>query len=253
MRRSDKLLSLDEIKISCRDCSLAELCLPHGMSEAEIEELDKIVKRLPPLQAGQHLYRAGDKGRSLFAVRSGAAKSYCITESGDEQVLGFTLPGELIGLDGLSDGFYFSSSIVLETSSVCEMPFDSLEGLCNTLPGLNRQIMRVAAKEISADQQMLMQLGKRTAEERLASFLLSLSSRFSQRGLSATEFNLPMSRQDIGNYLGLAIETVSRLFAHFQELGLLQVNRKQITILDLARLKAMVERCVGWQAGSGSS
>ena len=247
MRRSDKLLNLDEIKVSCKDCSLTELCLPHGMSDSEIEELDKIVKRLPPLQSGQHLYRAGDRGRSLFAVRSGAAKSYCITESGEEQVLGFTLPGELVGLDGLSDGFYNSSSIVLETSSVCEMPFDSLEGLCNTLPGLNRQIMRVAAKEISANQQMLMQLGKRTAEERLASFLLSLSSRFRQRGLSATEFNLPMSRQDIGNYLGLAIETVSRLFAHFQELGLLQVNRKQITIVDLARLKLMVEGCIGWR------
>ena len=247
MSLSNKSLNLDEIRISCRDCSLTALCLPHGMKDSEIQELDKIVKHLPPMQAGQHLYRAGDKGRSLYAVRSGAAKSYCITESGEEQVLGFTLPGELVGLDGLSDGFYTSSSIVLETSSICEMPFDSLEVLCSRLPGLNRQIMRVAAKEISAEQQMLMQLGKRTAEERLASFLLSLSSRFSQRGLSATEFNLPMSRQDIGNYLGLAIETVSRLFAHFQEQGLLHVNRKQITILELGRLKAMVEGCVGWR------
>jgi CRP/FNR family transcriptional regulator len=247
MSQSNKSLKLDEIKISCGNCSLTELCLPHGMSDTEIEELDKIVKRLPPLQSGQHLYRAGDKGRSLFAVRSGAAKSYCITESGDEQVLGFTLPGELVGLDGLSDGYYTSSSIVLETSSVCEMSYDGLEGLCQSLPGLNRQIMRVASREITADQQMLMQLGKRTAEERLASFLLSLSSRFRQRGLSATEFNLPMSRQDIGNYLGLAIETVSRLFAHFQEQGVLRVNRKQITILELDRLKAMVEGCVGWR------
>jgi len=248
MSRNNKPLSLDEIKVSCGSCSLTELCLPHGMNDTEIGELDKIVKHLSPIQPGQHLYRAGDRGRSLYAVRSGAAKSYCITESGEEQVLGFTLPGELVGLDGLSDGFYTSSSIVLETSSICEMPYDSLEGLCNKLPGLNRQIMRVAAKEITAEQQMLMQLGKRTAEERLASFLLSLSSRFNQRGLSATEFNLPMSRQDIGNYLGLAIETVSRLFASFQEQGLLRVNRKQIQIQDLARLKAMVEGCVGWRS-----
>jgi CRP/FNR family transcriptional regulator len=244
MSRNNKPLKLDEIKVSCGNCSLTELCLPHGMNASEIEELDKIVRRLPPLQAGQHLYRAGDKGRSLFAVRSGAAKSYCITESGDEQVLGFTLPGELVGLDGLSDGYYTSSSIVLETSSVCEMPYEGLEDLCHSLPALNRQILRVASREISAEQQMLMQLGKRTAEERLASFLLSLSSRFSQRGLSATEFNLPMSRQDIGNYLGLAIETVSRLFAHFQEQGVLRVNRKQITIVDMGRLKAMVEGCI---------
>jgi len=183
MPRTDKSLNLEEIKVSCRDCSLTELCLPHGMNETEIGELDKIVKHLPPQQAGQHLYRAGDKGRSLFAVRSGAAKSYCITGGGDEQVVGFTLPGELVGLDGLSDGFYTSSSLVLETSSICEMPYDGLEGLCKTLPGLNRQILRVAAREISAEQQMLMQLGKRTAEERLASFLLSLSTRFNQRGL----------------------------------------------------------------------
>lgn len=246
MTRSNRTLNLDELKVSCGSCSLTELCLPHGMNENEIEELDKIVKRLPPLQTGQHLYRAGDRGRALFAVRSGAAKSYCITESGDEQVLGFTLPGELVGLDGLSDGHYSSSSVVLETSSICELPYDSLAQLCGNLPGLNRQIMRVAAREISAGQQMLMQLGKRTAEERLASFLLSLSSRYHQRGLSATEFNLPMSRQDIGNYLGLAIETVSRLFAHFQEQQVLMVNRKQITIIDLEMLKFMVEGCVGW-------
>lgn len=246
MPRSNRPLNLDEIKVSCSDCSLTELCLPHGMGADEIEALDSIVRRVPPLQPGQHLYRAGDRGRALFAIRSGATKSYCITEGGDEQVLGFTLPGELVGLDGLSDGSYTSSAVVLETSSVCEMPYDSLAGLCDQLPGLNRQIMRVASREISAGQQMLMQLGKRTAEERLASFLLSLSSRYHQRGLSATEFNLPMSRQDIGNYLGLAIETVSRLFAHFQEQDVLAVNRKHITILDLEMLRLMVEGCVGW-------
>jgi len=248
MPRSYRTLSLEELKVSCKNCSLTELCLPNGMNESEIEALDKIVKHLPPMQSGQHLYRAGDHGRSLFAVRSGAAKSYCITESGDEQVLGFTLPGELIGLDGLSNGFYSSSSVLLETSSICELPYENLSQLCGDLPGLNRQIMRVAAREISAGQQMLMQLGKRTAEERLASFLLSLSGRYRQRGLSATEFNLPMSRQDIGNYLGLAIETVSRLFAHFQEQQVLAVNRKQITIINMDLLKLMVEGCVGWQA-----
>jgi CRP/FNR family transcriptional regulator len=182
-------------------------------------------------------------------VRSGALKNYCITESGDEQVLGFTLPGELVGLDGLADGRHSSAAMTLETTSICEMPFDSLESLCMKLPSLNRQLLRVASKEISDDHQMLMQLGKRSAEERLASFLLSLSRRYQSRGLSATEFNLPMSRQDIGNYLGLAIETVSRLFAHFVDEELLQVNRKNITILDLPNLQAMVEGCRGKLAG----
>lgn len=243
MPRKQKVLKLEEVKASCCSCSLSDLCLPHGMQESELEELDRIVKRLQPYQPGQHLYHPGEKGRSLFAVRSGALKSYCITQSGDEQVVGFTLPGELVGLDGLADGSYSSASMALETSSVCELPYDSLESLCNRLPGLTRQIMRVASKEITSDQQLLMQLGKRTAEERLASFLLSLSSRYKLRGLSAIEFNLPMSRQDIGNYLGLAIETVSRLFAHFQEEELLTVNRKNIRIRNLAMLRGMVEGC----------
>ena len=213
MHARSRPLKIADIKVSCSNCSLSELCLPHGMSHDDMDELDKIVRRQQPYQPGQHIFRAGDRGQSLFAVRSGALKSYCTTEDGDEQVLGFTLPGEVVGLDGMNDGCYASSSVVLETSSVCELPYDSLEEMCHLLPGLNRQMMRVVSKEISSDQGMLLLLGKRTAEDRLAAFLLSMSSRYHSRGLSPTEFNLPMSRQDIGNYLGLAIETVSRLFA----------------------------------------
>lgn len=240
-----KRLTLEEIKISCSNCSLADLCLPNGMTEEETQQLDAIVKHSPPMQPGQHLYRAGDQGVTLFAVRSGCLKTYCTTEDGDEQVLGFTLPGELVGLDGLHSGRYISNSIVLETSSVCAVPFEQIEELCATVPSLHRQIMRVVGKEITFDQEMLMLLGKRSAEERLAAFLLSLSRRYKSRGLSATEYNLPMSRQDIGNYLGLAIETVSRLFAHFQEEKLLTVNRRQVSLQDLQRLKEMVEGCLG--------
>lgn len=239
------ILKIKEIKVRCQECSLSDLCLPHGMETGEINQLDEILKRKQPFQPGQHLFRPGDNSNSIFAVRSGALKSYCITEDGDEQVLGFTLPGELVGLDGLAGECYASASVALETSSVCELPFDQLEELCHKLPGLQKQMMRLLGKEISSDQHMLMLLGKRNAEERLASFLLSLSSRYKARGLSADEFNLPMSRQDIGNYLGLAIETVSRLFAHFQEDKLLTVNRKQIKILNQAALKSMVEGCIG--------
>ena len=245
MPARNRKLKIADIKVSCSNCSLSELCLPHGMSHDDMEELDKIVRRQQPYQPGQHIFRAGDAGQSLFAVRSGALKSYCTTEDGDEQVIGFTLPGEVVGLDGMSDGHYASSSVVLETASVCEMPYESLEDMCHTLPGLNRQMMRVVSKEIGSDQGMLLLLGKRTAEERLAAFLLSLSTRYHSRGLSASEFNLPMSRQDIGNYLGLAIETVSRLFANFQKHKLLTVNRRQIVLCDLPRLRAMVEGCAG--------
>ena len=201
--------------------------------------LDQIVKHHQPYQPGQHVFRAGDQSRALFAVQSGTLKSYCTTEDGDEQALGFTLPGELTGLDGMSDDAYASNSVVLETASICELPYDDLEELCHSLHGLNHQLMRLASKEINADQRMLLLLGKHTAEERLAAFLLSLSTHYKPCGPSATNFNLPMSRQDIGNYLGLAIETVSRLFARFQEEGLLKVNRREVTITDLPRLKVM--------------
>jgi len=252
MDSKKRILDLQELKVSCRNCALADLCLPHGMDPAEMERLDEIVVRQKPLQPGQHLFRAGDKSHALFAVRSGALKSYYITEEGEEHVLGFTLPGELTGMDGLGGGIYSSTSVVLETASICKLPINRLEGLCRELPGLHRQMMNLAAREITSDQRMLMLLGKRSAEQRLASFLLSLSTRYKRRGLSGSEFNLPMSRQDIGNYLGLAIETVSRLFAQFQEKKTLRVNRRQITITDMGRLKGMVDGCVKSAAASAS-
>ena len=203
--------------------------------------LDQIVKRQQPYQPRQHVFRAGDPSRALFIVRSGCLKTYCTTEDGNEQVLGFTLPGELVGLDGMGGDAYASNTIVLETASICEFPYDRLGEMCHSLSGLNHQLMRLASKEITANQRLQLLLSKRTAEEKLAAFLLSLSARYKPRGLSATNFNLPMSRQDIGNHLGLALETVSRLFAHFQEEGLLKVNRREVTIIDLPRLNEMVK------------
>ena len=145
MPAKSETLKIADIKVSCSICSLTELCLPRGMCGDDIDALDKIVKRQHPYQPRQHVFRAGDQSRSLFAVRSGALKSYCTTENGDEQVLGFTLPGELVGLDGMHNGTYASSSIVLETASVCELPYDRLEELCTSLSGLNRQLMRVVS------------------------------------------------------------------------------------------------------------
>ncbi len=242
--RKRQKLDIEQIKVSCQNCTLAELCLPWGMNKEDLAKLDDIVDRKPPYHRGDHLFRPGHKSHALFAVRSGALKNYCITEDGEEQVLGFILPGELTGMDGLASDRYVSASIALETSSVCELPFDQLNTLCSQLPGVHDQIMRIVGKEIATDQQMLMLLGKRNAEERLASFLLSLSSRYKKRGLSADEFYLPMSRQDIGNYLGLAIETVSRLFARFQDEGILTVDKKLITICKQDTLAAMVEACI---------
>ena len=202
--------------------------------------LDQIVKRQQPYQPGQHVFRAGEQGRAVFIVRSGVLKSYCITEHGDEQVLGFPLPSDLLGLDSMGGNTYASNSVVLETASICELSYDNLKELGHSLPGLSHQLMRLASKKITADQPILSLLRTGTAEERLAAFLLSSPTHCKPRGLSATEFNLPMPRQDIGNYLGMSPETVSRLFARFQEEGLLKVNRREITITDLPRLKDIV-------------
>ena len=231
--------------VLCVDVDSAKLeAIGRGQLPIFEPGLDAIVERNPPYHRGDHLFRPGHNSHALFAVRSGALKSYCLTGDGEEQVLGFILPGELTGMDGLASGHYTSASVALETTSVCELPFDQLAALCSQLPGVHDQIMRIVGKEIAADQQMLMLLGKRNAEERLASFLLSLSSRYKRRGLAANEFYLPMSRQDIGNYLGLAIETVSRLFARFQEDHILDVDRKLITICKPETLAAMVDACI---------
>jgi CRP/FNR family transcriptional regulator len=195
MPARNRTLKIADIKVSCSNCSLTDLCLPHGMSHDDMDELDKIVKRQQPFQPGQHIFRAGDRSHSLFAVRSGALKTYCTTEDGDEQVLGFTLPGELVGLDGMCDGAYASSSVVLETASVCELPYDGLENACHTLPGLNHQMMRVVSKEITADQSMLLLLGKRTAEERLAACHVRISVTTLGWRLRRSAVCLPVSRR----------------------------------------------------------
>ena len=160
--------------------------------------------------------------------------------NGDEQIVGFHLPGELLGLDGFADDTYTCNAVALETSSVCELPLDQLEMLCHQLPGLQKQMRRIMGKEVSNDHKLLLLLGKMTAEERLASFLLSLSRRMEERHWKENEFNLSMPRQDIANYLGMAVETVSRLFATFQSEKIIDVDRRHITILDMQRLKVIV-------------
>ena len=234
------VISLDKIKVACRDCSLATLCLPMGLRAEDVDRLDAIVKRNRPLQRGDHLFRAGDHFRHLYVVKTGAVKTFTQTNEGDEQVVGFHLPGEVLGLDAIQDGQHGCGARALETTAICELPFDRLEDLSSNIPSLQHQMFRLLSKEIGHDAEMMALLGRSTAEERVASFLVSLSERFKRRGFSATDFFLSMSRQEIGSYLGLALETVSRLFTRFQDEGILKVERKHVQILDLDRLTAMV-------------
>ncbi|MCB1762313.1 MAG: fumarate/nitrate reduction transcriptional regulator Fnr [Gammaproteobacteria bacterium] len=237
-----KVLSFENIKIACKNCSLVSLCLPMGLEPEEMDRLDRIIKRSRPLHRGDHLFRDGDALQCLYIVKTGSVKSYAPSEEGGEQVLGFHLPGELIGLDAIENSRHNCSAKVLETSAICEIPFTNLEELSTSIPSLQHQMYRLLSREISQDENMLTLLGKNSAEERLAAFLLSLSARFKRRGFSPYDFYLSMSRHEIGNYLGLAVETVSRLFTRFQEERLLEVERKHIQLLDLERLENLSKR-----------
>lgn len=191
-----------------------------------------IIKRKKPIQKKQILFKAGDSLRSLYAIRSGSIKTYTLTSEGDEQITAFHFAGDLVGFDAISSMTHPSFAQALETSMACEIPYEVLDDLTGKLPKLRKQIMRLMSDEIKGDQDMLSLLSNKSADERLAAFLLSLSARFSRRGLSAREFQLTMTRTDIGSYLGLTIETISRLFGQFKKAGVLDVSGKYVVILD---------------------
>jgi CRP/FNR family transcriptional regulator, anaerobic regulatory protein len=219
-------------RTSCNECSLNPICLPLAVSLDELDELENIMRRGRPLKRGEHLFRASDPFESVFAVRSGAVKSYALSEEGEEQVTGFYLPGEIVGMDGISTAHHMSSAKALETASVCEIPFTKLEELSSKIPKLQHHFFSLMSREIQADRELHMLLSKKSADDRIASLLLSLSARQQRRGLSAQRIRLPMSRYDIANYLGLAVETVSRIFTRFQQQGMLAVEGREIEILD---------------------
>jgi len=223
--------------VSCGNCRLSSICLPLALESDDIQQLDDIIQRSKPLQKGQHLYREGDEFQSVYAVRSGALKAYRTTDDGREQVTGFYFPGEILGMDGISKNIHASSARTLETSSVCEIPFASLSKLSTLMPNLQRHFFQLMSREITEDQVLITLLSKNSADERVAALLLSISTRNARRKLSATQFRLSMSRVDIGNYLGLTVETVSRVLSRMQKLNILRVDNKEIEILDLQGMR----------------
>lgn len=228
-----------DYSVNCRDCRLNRICLPFSLENSDIDELDRIIQRGRPLQKGAHLYRQGDEFGEVYAVRSGALKAYRMTDDGREQVTGFYLPGEIVGMDGISQSRHASSARALETSAVCEIPFSSLEKLSASVPQLQRHFFQLMSREITEDQQLITLLSKSSADARIAALLLSISMRNARRHLSATRFRLSMSRVDIGNYLGLTVETVSRVFTRLQKTKVLEVSNREITILDEAALRQL--------------
>jgi len=226
-------------EINCRDCRMNALCLPIALELDEVDRLNEIVQRGRPLHKDNYVYNCGDEFRSVYAVRSGSIKTYSVNDQGVEQVTGFYLPGEIFGMDGIAHTHHISSAVAMETAAICEIPFDRMEDLSMTLPSLQRHFFKLMSKEITNDQQLIALLSKNSAEERVATLLLSISARNAKRSLSNVRFRLPMSRADIGNYLGLTVETVSRVFSRFQKQNILAVDKKEIEILDVPGLQQL--------------
>lgn len=235
-----KEISLTVIKTACSNCNLRELCLPLGLTPEEMQKLDDMVSTRRRVKRGDHLYRAGQEFDAIYAIRSGFFKTDVLLEDGRDQVTGFQMAGELLGLDGISTEHHTCNAIALEDSEVCAIPFPRLEGLSREIHNLQHHFHKVMSREIVRDHGVMMLLGTMRAEERLAAFLLNLSQRFTARGFSHAEFYLRMTREEIGSYLGLKLETVSRAFSRFQEEGLIAVQQKHIRILNIPGLKTLM-------------
>ena len=225
--------------VSCGSCSVRRLCLPGGLSREDIDRLEQVTRRKKVIKAGESLFHAGDPFDNLYAIRSGSFKSAVIAADGDTQVTHFALPGELLGLDAYSSKSHPSYAEALEDSSVCVLPFAQLETLAQQVPALQQQIYSIFSDELRQENEILMLLGKRSADTRLAALLINISSRYARRGYSANQFVLSMPRTDIANYLGLTAETVSRLFSRFQKEQLIRASGREVTILDLIGLSEL--------------
>ena len=238
------VIPFQQMKRGCDQCSSAQQCLCKGFDAETLRQFESAIKQVRLLTRGDHLFSAGERFRGLYAVRSGSVKVSTVTDSGEEQVVGFYLPGDIIGLEAIDRSVHDGTAMALETSSICELSLTRLEQMGCQIAALQQQMNRMYAHEIAKNHAMFRMLGRKNAEQRLASFLTNLSERLAQRGLSAYEFNLSMSRSDIANYLGLALETVSRLLARFQEEGLIAVNRRHINLLNLSELKVLAGEVV---------
>ncbi|GMV30092.1 MAG: Crp/Fnr family transcriptional regulator [Rhodanobacteraceae bacterium] len=222
----------------CSTCAFAGACQAEGYDKSALLELHCLVEHVGPYHAGTPLFREGDPFNAIAAVRSGTVKTFRIDASGREQVLGFFLLGEVIGLDAIHNGRFPCNAVALDTVTLCRFSFPMMATLATRMPGLQTQLFRLLSQDINKATAMA---GDFSADERMAAFVLSIARRFANRGFSPTRFVLSMSRTDIGNYLRLAAETISRVVRRFQDEGLLRVNRREVEILDLPRLQRLAQ------------
>jgi CRP/FNR family transcriptional regulator len=225
----------DELRF-CSTCAFSATCLAHGYDKADLATLHVLVEHAGPFAEGQHLFREGDPFTAISAVRAGTVKTYVVDATGHEQVLGFHLAGELIGLNAISSSRYPCNAVALDTVMICRFSFPQLSLLAARMPGVQEQLFRLLSQEIG---KAALLAGDFSADERMAAFLVSLSRRYAARGFSPTRFHLTMGRSDMANYLRLATETVSRVLRRFQDEGLLKVDRRELEVLDMPRLQAL--------------
>jgi len=233
-------MNLSNLRVACSNCNLRELCLPVGLSSEEMGRVEQIVATRRRVRRGEALFRAGDRFESLYAVRLGFLKSTHLSTEGHEQVTGFHMAGEIVGLDGISADSHTCDTTALEDTEVCVIPYDRLEEFAASMPALQNHLRKVMSREIVREHGVMLLLGSMRAEERLAAFLLNLSQRFEARGYSRTEFVLRMTRAEIGSFLGLKLETVSRALSHFAQENLIEVDQKHVRILDAERLRGLL-------------
>jgi len=229
-----------KFEVTCSSCNLRELCLPGGVCIDDLDRVEHIVYARRRVKRSESLYAAGDEFKTVYAIRSGFFKTSVVDGEGREQVTGFFMGGELLGLEGIGTGRCNGTAVALEDSEVCVMPYSLIEEMAREVPALQRHLHAVLAREIVRDHGVMMLLGSMRAEERLAAFLTNLSRRFVRRGYSASDFHLRMTRDEIGSYLGLKLETVSRLFSQFQKDGLIEVEQKHVRILDIPGLERLL-------------
>ncbi len=230
-----------ELKVACSNCNLRELCMPLGFTENEMKKIDDVVKTRRRIKQGDLLFGNGDTFTSLYAIRTGIFKTSVSTEDGREQVIGFQMAGEVVGLDGIVNDAHSCNAVALEDAEVCVMPFSNIEDLSREFPELQRHVHKIMSREIVRENKVMMLLGNMRAEERLAAFLLNLLQRSHARGFSQSEIVLRMTREEIGSYLGMKLETVSRTFSKFSDEGIVQVKQRYVRIIKPDALKKIFD------------
>lgn len=230
----------DTFKIACANCNMRELCMPIGLSQEELERIDDVIGARRKVKRGETLFHNGEKFTHLYAIRTGFFKTCITSEDGRDQVTGFQMAGEIIGLDGIVNDAHTCDAIALEDAEICALPFAQIENLSREVNALQHHVHKIMSREIVREHGVMLLLGSMRAEERLAAFLLNLAQRLHSRGFSQSELVLRMTREEIGSYLGLKLETISRTFSRFVEDGIVEVKQRHVRILNTQALQEIV-------------